>query len=747
MKTKKNITLKKLLFLIPFIFLLNFCDSGDPVSVNKTEPKMEYGTTKTYKILSNPNYELIEEITGYKFSFPNGGSGDLTVKEIIDGPEPTIKPIKWFAVSYGGDDTLLITIPHKKDDYDFLCIYSIITGASLTNISPEKKIWHSISNYIETDSTITFIIPHQLVNRTKNKKEGFQTIPETDFAFVKILPNSSRAEIINLVKQTVKQNVDYIGTFLSDDVRLTYNNRYKLLKLTWAYASDREGSYFSFGTSWFGYYGVFGFEYTPNMTTRVIHHEAGHLINYLLYGVVDYEALWSKFGDKEHVFLTPLLNGREQGLQEDIAYILENYIADVNSTDVDLTANETSIWTKINNGQQESKTKYTAHPQYIDFPAIEGFAAALVHQLTAKNTQMYTFDCVNAAVYYKRILRTPAPVLNISIQDVFCYILLRNPQTVNELMQYILDYLSSQSPDLLPKFLVRAEAMGWSYYGKVKIVDNQGKALPNAEVLPVMQAGISTRDFWTVSSFKTDNKGECIVPRLYPGSQILRVFYNYQSGKFSDSTDFPFTPDWTKPTNVQLDLGTLKVESSDYQTINIEHEFNTDFLDGGTTLTDTIFSKLNISGKLIYPKKCSYEFNNKGEGEIDLIIFIDKDYKEYDSIKIELLCKSSLNKYSAKTSTVDPPYNVYELYTFENKPNYQFFWYDMISYSKILDDGSLSLDLVADFEYITIYGLIDCKINTNYKYLWQLFNRDEIIMDETRDKDFVRLYIQCKLKE
>ncbi|MFH1052712.1 MAG: hypothetical protein V1779_17460 [bacterium] len=749
----KTICLKKSIINIIILFYLILfvkCDTGNPVSVNINDPKMVYGTTKSYQISSNQNYELIEDITGYKFTFPNGGSGELIVKEILQGPEPTIKPIKWFSVSYGGDDTLLITVPHNKSDYDFLCSYSNIRGASLTGISPNKKIWHSISNFIESDSEITYIIPHSITKGVINKKECLQTIPETDFAFVQMRPNSNRAEVIELVKQTVKQDVDYIGTFLSDEVKQTYNNRYKLLKLTWTYVSDKVGSYFAFSNGWFGYYGDFGFEFSYPMKTAVIHHEAGHMINYLLWGVVNYEALWSRFGDIEHIAFTPLTNGREQGLQEDMAYIIENYIADENSLYTDLTAKTTGIWDKVKARQNDSKVKYTAHPQYIDFPAIEGFAAALVHQLTANNTQMYTFDCVNAAVYYKRILRTPAPVLNISTQDVFCNILLRNPLTVNDIMKYTLDYFSTHSPDKLPKFLVRAEAIGWSYYGKVKIVDSKGNLVPNAEVLPVMQTGSSTRDFWTVSSFKTDSKGECIVPRIYPGSQILRVFYNYQSGKFLDSADFPLTVDWTKPTNVQLDLGTLKIGKKGNQIVNLNNDLEASNSIYGSIDKDTVKSKICLAGKLDCSINNTCEFFNNGDGNIGLNINIKSNDNYSDTLFLDLVLTSILNKYSIQIK-----YDSYTYYinTFEKNPIYLISENNSFNknYSiKDNNDGTLSIKipfLPFDFDFrnkkiwkISIDTKYKCKIK-NYT------DGGELIEEDNEEHHFSNFEINFKLIE
>jgi hypothetical protein len=290
------------------------------------------------------------------------------------------------------------------------------------------------------------------------------------------------------------------------------------------------------------------------MSTPVIHHESGHLINYLLYGVVNYEALWARFGNIAHVAFTPLRNGREQGLQEDIAYLNENYIANNNSLGVDLTAENNTMWGKVTG--DPNQLAYIAHPSFIDFPSLEAMAAAVVNQLTACNTQMYTFDCVNGPnVAYKRRQRIPSPTLELSIPDVYCNVILKCPQTINDVMKYATEFLSGQSSDLLPKFMVRLEAIGWSYNGKVKIVDNTGNPIVGAEILPVMQTGTSSRDYSTIYSYKSDDKGNCVIPRIYPGGCILRVFYN----DYKDSVDFPSNINYTKATNVTIDYGIFKI--------------------------------------------------------------------------------------------------------------------------------------------------------------------------------------------
>ncbi len=536
------------------LFLMLTSGTCNRNSSEPTEVKFVYGAPKTYQISSSQKIELTDTVTGYKFSFPHGGTGSLSIREITGSPDPTEKPLKKFSLSYTGNDTMYITIPHKKGDYDFLCVYGEVTGASLSNIPKGKKLWHSISNYIESNTEITFIIPPNSYLTTKKSNDQPQTIPQQDFAFINIAANSSRAQVIDLVRQTIRQDVDYIATFLATDVRTTYMNRYNLLRFTWTYAADNEGSYFAFRNGWLGYYGDFGFTYQPGMSTPVIHHEAGHLINYLLYGVTNYQALWARFGDIAHVAFLLMNRGREQGLQEDIAYINENYISDNNSIGADLTANEMTMWTRITN---DPKTlPYIAHPSFIDFPSLEGMAAAVVHQLTACNSQMYTFDCVNGPnVAYKRSLRITAPVLGVSIPDVYCNILLKCPQTINDVMKYSTDFLSGLSSDMIPKFMVRLEAIGWSYNGKARITDNNNNPIAGAEVLPVMQTGTSSRDYSTIYSYKSDANGNCVIPRIYPGGCILRVFYN----NYKDSADFPSNISYTKSTNVTIEYGTLKI--------------------------------------------------------------------------------------------------------------------------------------------------------------------------------------------
>lgn len=520
----------------------------------------EYGKEKVYDLNSGINSNITEELTGWRIIFPKGANGSLIIKEILKFPELTIQPEKVFNLNYAGSDSILIEIPLEKDNFGFLCYFGKAKYGSLSRMKNVDK-WHSLSDYQRTDTSIIFALYNSINSTTKRIYDETQAIKSTNFAFVNIQPNSTNAQVIQFVRQSIDQMYSYVRDLLNSDFKQTYVGLYNSLGIQLNYVSDSEGSSFSLGSKpWFGKRdAIFEFTLEPGMNTPIISHEAGHMINALLYGINDFDRLWARFGNLEHVAFTPMTNGREQGLQEDIAYLLETILTS-NPAISDITFESPAVWNVMpNNGNNGN---LIMNPAYVDFPSIEGLGAALMRQLTAKNPKLYTFECTNQSGKDQRKLLQTVPVLGISEADLINNILLRKPMTINDAFQHITEYLAEQSSDLLPKFLVRAEAIGWSYNAKTIIKDKDGNPLQNVKILPVMQTGNSTRDYSTWESFLSDAKGECVIPRIYPGTCILRVFYN--SGK--DSLDVPYSVDYRLPTNQTLIIPTIIIDDKKDET-------------------------------------------------------------------------------------------------------------------------------------------------------------------------------------
>ena len=187
-------------------------------------------------------------------------------------------------------------------------------------------------------------------------------------------------------------------------------------------------------------------------------------------------------------------------------------------------------------------------PDSIDFPSQEGYAAVVLGALLRGDSEVYTFDSGRG--------KTDAPVVNASLSDVLG-ILAKGPRDVNELRQFIDEYLMTKGTSYQYKLPAMLEPLGWSYNGMGSVVDEENKIVTDAYAISISQDGSS--EYRSTMSTETGEDGKFYLPKIYPGANILRFFYNADR----DSMDFPLTVEWNTVTNKSLELGkfTLKQEN------------------------------------------------------------------------------------------------------------------------------------------------------------------------------------------
>jgi hypothetical protein len=558
LKTVIRLTSASLFIFIALIFFYS-CDLLDPKNPKDDNNKWEYGNETTYLIKSQNSLVIIDTLTGYKFEFPKGSDGNLTVIEIKKGPEINITA-KMFGVTYTGKDTFKIIMPHKKGSLDFLYEYKAQTNAAIDRVQSTTR-WWGVPNMVTTDTTVIFTIISNSTQKTKTNYDNPLTNPMNFYAFGRIPDAVSNEEIIKLIKQGINEMVQHFAdTYLSGDTKQKFLNNHKLINIEIRDVSDKEGSSVAINKGYFSTSAIFWFTLSKGMTLLVFPHETGHYINYLLSGYDRYQTENDRFGYDFHVAFKVHSKQRGQGLKEDIAYFYEPLLS--SDTQIEnLTGSALSLWNRWNRDPQSQEEMNTPvyQPSYRDFPGVEGFAAMIITSLTATNNKCYNFMAIEQKTAVARKFDSRVPVIGMNPSDVIGGILLRFPKNINELYQYILDYLQDYRKEDIPKFYARIEPLGWSYNGTVKIVNESGKAVPKAQILPVIQTGQSTRDYWTDFSLMSDKDGICIIPWLFPGQSLLRVFFN----DFKDSADFPCNIDLTKPTNETIDLGVLTVKQKD----------------------------------------------------------------------------------------------------------------------------------------------------------------------------------------
>jgi hypothetical protein len=284
--------------------------------------------------------------------------------------------------------------------------------------------------------------------------------------------------------------------------------------------------------------------FTPEAKLVSIAHETGHYICHALLGDAKYNELYDRFpsdfwgGAVAHDFGSYRAGRKE--ILEDYPYI------SIFLTTGDLDQYDLTSVSKTNNVRDMTDA---ADPAAVDYPSHEAFGAAMLASLRRTSDTMYTFSKVKGWETAK------VPVIGAPWSDVLG-ILARGPLDPNELRVYIQDYLDSRGSEHRFKFPAMMEPLGWSYNGAGNVVDENGKAVAGVSVQPVSQDG--AREYRLFASTATGSDGKFRLPRIFPGNNLLRMFYN--SGK--DSMDFPVAVDWEKPTNVTLSLGTFTLGES-----------------------------------------------------------------------------------------------------------------------------------------------------------------------------------------
>ncbi len=184
-------------------------------------------------------------------------------------------------------------------------------------------------------------------------------------------------------------------------------------------------------------------------------------------------------------------------------------------------------------------------PEVKDFPSFEGYGVIMLGSLLRTNSRVNSF-------WYKTNGVSQAPVVGAPIGDVLA-LTVRGARDTNEMYTVIQDYLTSRGYTDRYKLPAMLEPLGWSYHGSGKVIDTNGSPVQNATVQSLTQNG--SGEFRTPASSPTGTDGAFSLSRIFPGTNLIRVFYN--SGK--DSTTFQVTADSTKTTNAAINLGTIKV--------------------------------------------------------------------------------------------------------------------------------------------------------------------------------------------
>ena len=148
------------------------------------------------------------------------------------------------------------------------------------------------------------------------------------------------------------------------------------------------------------------------------------------------------------------------------------------------------------------------------------------------------------------------PVVGASFTDLFEILYTRKPATTNALRAELAIYLAGRNQaDRLPAILERT---GWSYNGFGTVLDEHGQAVANAEVQSVCKvASQNGREYLAPPEpVRTDAQGRFTLPRIFPGTNTIRV----KNG--GTVQDFAYTFDPDTRTDVADNIGPLVLEET-----------------------------------------------------------------------------------------------------------------------------------------------------------------------------------------
>lgn len=614
----RNLLLSKSLLIIrfsPFLLLFALVFSACKKEDVPEDDLFELGQTVRYAIEGTKNFTVSDNFTNCEFVFPDGGTGELIVSEIMEGLDFEGIPISNFKVDIEGSGVVELHIP-INDKHVQAYVYGPITGASvkpnigenswsamleqdtlegklrfelnLGDLGPALKT--STGRYAPPKSSYFAVSSMKKEGDYWNKIVGFhKTIEEVSDLWMSLLPVEEHHRLLQLRSGDLKY-----------DVRLSGSNYYQHFdNYVWKNA-------------------VFGLK--PTATLAAIAHETGHYMNHMMSGYEQYSKIqdampkrYYVLGPINHIF-GMFIAGR--------LYLLEEYahFSEFLATGVV----EHHDMYNVANVNYFSQAMDEGDPEKNDYPSREGFGTGILAGLMRTESQMHYFK-------FRDNTKVPVPVFNIGLGKIIYYLLAPGPVTINDLYANVYAYLGSLGDEEVKKLPAFLEPLGWSYFGKGKLVDEEGKPLKDFAVRSVV---IADKEYYGPLSEPSNEKGEFEVKRMPPGDTFLRVYANLKYGEYTDSTDIEQFISYKSLTNEELELGEKVVEFKEkLERITLSKVFDTRKYEPPSTMTGPIITtQLDYTGQFVQSEKNDYNFDAS---------FLDRSDVS-SLISLRIYCKSDL---------------------------------------------------------------------------------------------------------
>lgn len=529
----RPMVLCSVLFLIILFPLACSKDSKSPVGPGGGDEDWQIGRTSTYTVSGSSAVSVADTVSGAVFVLNPGATATLSVSPVAVGPELPLAGTR-FHVDYTGERTITIRVPADPNGGDvFLLSHGALDGAAVDEMNGNTA-WWAVSPSAERDGVLEYTVT---LEPPATARVASGATGANNFAIVGAVSGSGDFNHLRTINQTVNQVIDaWIDNLPAD---LQENARRKVRDLPWTVMWTSGGNAYKHVTSIFSPRVILYFNTRAQLMS--IAHETGHYLCHALLGTARYNEIYNRFptdfwGGAVAHDLGMYREGRKDML-EDYPYIsMLLTTGDVDNYDL----------TSVSRYNHVRDMTGSADPASVDYPSHEAFGAAMLASLLRTADTIHTFSNVSGWDTAR------VPVVGAPWSGVLG-ILARGPRDPNELRSMISDYLASRGPSDAFKLPAMMEPLGWSYHGTGKVVDEKGEPLTGATVQPVSQDG--AREYILSGSAATGADGKFTLPRIFPGSNLLRVFTN----SYKDSVDFPVTVEWETSTSEAVDLGELMI--------------------------------------------------------------------------------------------------------------------------------------------------------------------------------------------
>lgn len=491
---------------------------------------------RDYVLRSSAPLTVTDSVAQLRLVFPTGANGTLTVSRIVGGPDAPFPGAMRAAIAFDGPEPIALELAPTPTGEP--AAYRLGTP-TVTMEGPAGEHWMPLPQALAGDA-VRFVLDAPLGAAAVGRPTtaGVQ-LTNTAHVALGLLPMTAADRIaFGGLKAEARRTINHwINAVPHEALRDNMRARDLATPPAFSYGFDCPSAYERFLPSPHIHFCRQAASHTPS-------HEAGHYLTDLMLAGPRWTQIANLapgmlFPGREHDFGMAI--GFRQTVTEDYAFLasflLYGYLPRSSAT-YDPTSRSSS-----SAGSFELLEYETRPPSAADGPSREGFATVLLANLMRDGVDTLVKDHTGEVAASPALGFTPSDIIGI---------LSHGPRNIMEVRDEILFALEDDELTLA----ALAEPVGWSYHGRGVLRNAAGAALPDARVVPLIVA--RGREYRLPASAPTGPDGAFVLERLFPGTQVLRV-YLPRTGGGTDSIDVSVTMPWDRSTATQATIPDVRL--------------------------------------------------------------------------------------------------------------------------------------------------------------------------------------------